>query len=307
MDASIAHVEGASFEMPAWKTIAGHVAALFLAIIFLGAGIWKMTDPFGWSHMVEEFLVPAKWSMPFTMALCVGETLAGLLILAPRFRRWGAILSAVLLIGFMGYIGIHYSQLVGKDCSCFPLVKRTVGPAFFVGDAVMLVAALIAGWWARPLATLRSVIVLAAAVVVAGAGSYAWATTHLSGTKAPDSITADGQPYSLQHGRIFLFFYDPNCSHCDEAARGMSKLHWKSDVTIIGIPTSMPRFAPAFIRDTGLSMKTSLDLDTLKQVFPFGDPPFGIALENGRERGPVAHYNEGNEPAESLRKLGLIE
>ena len=266
-----------------------------------------MTDPFGWSHMVEEFLVPQQWSMPFTMALCVGETLAGILVLLPRFRRWGAILSAVLLVGFMGYIGLHYSALVGKDCSCFPLVKRTVGPAFFVGDAVMLLAAPVAGWWARPMAALRSVIMVAAAVVVAGAGSYGWAATHLSGTKAPDSITVDGQPYSLQHGRIFLFFYDPNCSHCDEAARGMAKLHWKSDVTIIGIPTSMPRFAPAFIRDTGLKMQTSLNLDTLKKVFPFGDPPFGIALENGRERGPVAHYNEGNEPAESLRKLGLIE
>jgi hypothetical protein len=87
----------------------------------------------------------------------------------------------------------------------------------------------------------------------------------------------------------------------------MAKLHWKSDVTIVGIPTAMPRFAPAFIHDTGLNMKTSLDLDTLKKVFPFGDPPFGIALENGREQGPVAHYNEGNEPAESLRKLRLIE
>ena len=106
---------------------------------------------------------------------------------------------------------------------------------------------------------------------------------------------------------MFLFFYDPNCGHCDEAARGMAKLHWKSDVTIIGIPTTMPRFAPAFIRDTGFKMQTSLDLDPLKKVFPFGDPPYGIALENGRERGPVAHYNEGAEPADSLRKLGLIE
>ena len=45
---------------------------------------------------------------------------------------------------------------------------------------------------------------------------------HQTGTKAPDSITVDGKPYSLQHGKIFLFFYDPNCGHCDAAARTMS-------------------------------------------------------------------------------------
>ena len=86
----------------------------------------------------------------------------------------------------------------------------------------------------------------------------------------------------------------------------MSKLTWKSDVTIVGIPTQQPRFAAAFLRDTGLKAVTSLDLDMLKKVFPFGDPPYGVLLENGRERVPVAHYEE-NEPADTLRKAGFID
>jgi uncharacterized membrane protein YphA (DoxX/SURF4 family) len=307
MDASsVADFEGGALELPPWKSVVSHIAALILAVLFLASGIWKITDPFGWAHMVEEFLVPPQLSLPFTLILAVAETFAGAMVLVPRFRRWGAILSAILLVTFMGYMGLHYSQLVGKDCSCFPLVKRTVGPAFFVGDAAMLGAALLAGWWARPSTSKRSAAVVLGAVAVFAAVSYGSALTHQTGTKAPDSITVDGKPYSLTRGKIFVFFYDPNCSHCDAAARVMAKLNWKTDVSIVGIPTEQPQFAPAFIKDTGMKMVTSLDLEPLKKIFPFGDPPFGVLLENGRERGPVPHY-EGSEPVDTLRKFGFIE
>jgi uncharacterized membrane protein YphA (DoxX/SURF4 family) len=306
VDMSTADLAHPSIEIPAWKTVAGHVAAAAVALLFLSSGIWKISDPFGWARMVEEFLVPAQFSLPLTLLLGVGETLAGALVLVPRFRRWGAALAALLLTVFMIYVGIHYSQLVGKDCSCFPLVKRAVNPMFFVEDGAMLLAALAAGFWARPAAQLGRAVMLAAVVAVCSGISYGAAVMHQTGTKAPESITVDGKPYSLEHGRIFLFFYDPNCGHCDAAARTMSKFQWKSDVTVIGIPTQAPRFAAAFLHDTGLKAQTSLDLDLLKKTFPFGDPPYGVALERGREIGPVPHY-EASEPADTLRKLGFIE
>jgi uncharacterized membrane protein YphA (DoxX/SURF4 family) len=301
-----AEFPGRSLTMPAWKTMAGHVAAALIAILFLASGPWKILDPIVWSKNLEEFLVPTWLSTPGTLALAVGETLAGVLILIPRFRRWGAWLASLLLVAFMAWMGWHYTTLVGKDCSCFPIVKRTVGPMFFIGDAVMLLLAILAGIWARPSRGLRGALAILAAIAVFAGVSYGVALSHQTGTKAPDSITVDGQPYSLQHGRIFLFFYDPNCSHCDAAARTMAKFHWKDGVTIIGIPTTMPRFAAAFVRETGINARTSLDLDVLKKVFPFGDPPYGVALDNGREIGPVPHY-DGPEPADTLRKLGFIE
>ncbi len=57
--------------------------------------------------------------------LAVAETTAGVLILVPRFRKWGAWLASLLLLVFMVYIGIRYNALIGRDCSCFPWVKRT--------------------------------------------------------------------------------------------------------------------------------------------------------------------------------------
>ena len=245
----------------------------------------------------------------------MGEVFGGVLILMPRFRRWGAALTGLMLVGFMTYIGIHYYQLIGKDCSCFPWVKRTVGPGFFEGDAAFLLAALLAGLWAKPVrGPMRigraAAVGLAAAVLFMGAG-YGYALSQQTGAKAPESVLVDGKPVSLQHGRFFIFFFDPECSHCNDAGRHMGTYHWKSDVTILGVPTRMPQFGQPFMTDNHLKALVSTDLQKLKAAFPMpGDPPYGVEIENGRQVGVVQHYDDedtGKEPAATLRQLGLID
>jgi hypothetical protein len=313
MDASTtADRLSSSLEIPSWKSTISHISAFLIALIFISSGIWKITAPFMWARGLEEFLVPTWLSLPFTLALGVGETLGGVLILVPHYRRWGSILTSLLLVAFMVYIGIHYPQLVGKDCSCFPIVKRTVGPAFFVGDGAMLLMAIVAGLWGKPVyGRKRSAAVMLGAVAVFSGVSYGMAAHNLSGTPAPESVIVDGKPFSLQHGRVFLFFYDPECGHCNAAATHMGKLTWKSDVQVVAVPVRMPQFAEGFLHDNKFKAVTSNDLDKLKAVFPFpGDPPYGVALENGREKGPVAKYDDDDpatEPAATLRQLGFVE
>jgi len=300
-----------SIEIPSWKNIAGFVAALFVAILFIAAGAYKAVDPYRIARMIEELLFPAQYSLPFTLLLSVGEMFGGVLILMPRFRRWGAAITSFLLLSFMVYIGSHYHALLGKDCSCFPWIKRSVGPMFFVGDGAFLAAALLAGSWAQPVTgKKRTAAVILGVVAVFTGVSFGSALSHQTGTKAPDSVLVDGKPFSLQHGRIFAFFYDPECGHCDAAARHMSKLHWASDVTVVALPVRVPQFAESFLHDTGLKAVTSTDWKKLKETFTFGDPPFGVVLENGRERGPVSHYDDedtGTEPAATLKQYGLVE
>src|SRR5215475_1879366 len=131
MDASSTVDLPQPIEMPPWKGILNHLAALAVAVLFVTAGVWKAMDPFTWSRMAEQLLVPPAYSIPLTLTLAVCETFAGALIIVPRFRRWGAWLASLLLVAFMIYIGINYNALVGRDCSCFPWVKRAVGPMFF--------------------------------------------------------------------------------------------------------------------------------------------------------------------------------
>jgi uncharacterized membrane protein YphA (DoxX/SURF4 family) len=317
MSTTAANPLSPSIAMPAWKTAASHVAAAFVAILFIGAGLYKAIDPFHWSRLLEELLFPPAYSLPFTVLLSVGEVFGGVMILIPRYRRIGAAITTLMLLGFMGYIGIHYTQLIGKDCSCFPWVKRTVGPGFFMGDAAFLLAAILAGIWAKPVAAhLRmrlapAFVVLALAVAFAG-GGYAYAASQQTGAKAPASILVDGKPMSLEHGRYFIFFFDPECGHCRDAGRHMAGYHWKSGTTIIGVPTRMARFGQAFMdEDTHLKGVVTTDLAALKAAFPLpGDPPYGVEIDNGRQVGAVQHFDDeddGKEPAATLRQLGLID
>jgi uncharacterized membrane protein YphA (DoxX/SURF4 family) len=307
MGNSMAHPLGRAgwLHVHGWRMTASHIAALILALLFLVSGLWKITEPFRWTTMVEELGVPYSLSMPLTLTVGIAETFGGVMILVPRFRRWGAWLIALLLVAFMAYFAVNYSTLAGKDCSCFPWVKRAVSPAFFISDAVMLLLAVAAGIWAGPSRSIRSAAVVLGAIAVFAGVFLGVSAARQTGVRAPEVITVDGQPYSLQHGKIFLFFYDPECMHCDRAARRMSKYNWK-DTRVVAIPTREKQFAQAFLSDTGLKAGTSLESDQLKKVFPFGDPPFGVALENGHERAPVSRF-EDNEPAETLRKLGFVE
>jgi hypothetical protein len=206
---------------------------------------------------------------------------------------------------FMIYIGVNYTALRGAECNCFPLIKRAVGPGFFVGDAVMLLLALLAGFWAQRAESKRSAVLVVCAVTVFALVSYGATAVRQRGIKAPETITVDGKPFSTQQGRILIFFFDPECMHCFDVAKRMSKLDW-GDTKVIGVPTAQPQFAPDFLHDTGLKASVSNDLPLLKKTFPFGDPPAMAALENGRQKEPVTKF-EGDEPAATLRRLGCVK
>jgi hypothetical protein len=294
--------------MPPWKNVAGHLAAAFTAILFIITGVYKAIDPYHFAQMLEQLLFPAQLSMPFTLALGVGELLTAALVLVPRFRRWGAILASLLLLSFMAYMGARYSELVGKDCSCFPILKRAVGPGFFIGDAAMLAVAMLAGLWSKPVeGPKRSAAVILGAAAMFVAASYGVAYGQHNGVQAPDSVIVEGQPRDLQHGRFFIFFYDPECSHCNAAAKHMGTLKWKSDMNLIAVPVRQQRWASAFLKDNDFKAQTSLENEKLKKAFPFGDPPYGVVIERGRQTGAVPRYEEGNEPDATLRQLGAIE
>src|ERR1035437_7829386 len=170
-----------SVDLPAWKTIVSHVAAAAIAIIFLATGIAKLVVPFLVQTMFEQLLVPAWGSLPLVILLGIVETLGALLVLMPRYRRWGAWLIALMLVAFMGYLGIRYQALVGRDCSCFPWLKRTVTPALFAEDGAMLVAALVAAWFSRKPTSLRFPAIALAVVSVFAGASFGYNSMHQSG------------------------------------------------------------------------------------------------------------------------------
>jgi hypothetical protein len=114
----------------------------------------------------------------------------------------------------------------------------------------------------------------------------------------------EGRPYSLEHGKILLFYFDPACMHCFESAQRMSKLHW-GDTRVVGVPISQVRFAAQFMQDTGFRMAITTDREKLKAVFPYAGVPAGVVIEDGRQKAALVKF-DSEEPAASLKRLGLI-
>lgn len=295
------------FEAPrGWRAALNWTAAILISIVFLVAGIWKLSDPAGAAVRLSQARVPESLSLAAALGFGIAETFGGVLLLVPRFRRWGSVITSVLLVAFMVFIGIHYTELRGAECSCFPWVKRAVGPGFFIGDGIMLLLAIGAGVWARKPDGVRRAMAILAVVAVFAVGSYGVNLTRHTGTKAPESIKAeDGTTISLQNGKVFIYFFNPQCLHCLEAGRKLAALNW-GDTRFVGVPTENPQFGGWFMGKAGLTGKgpVSRDLDVLRKVFPFDLPPAGVAIENGYEKGMLLQF-EDKEPGATLKKLGF--
>lgn len=288
-----------------WKNAIGLSAAILVAAIFLVSGLWKILDPFSAAERMIQSLIPAALSMPAALAAGIAETFTGVLLLIPRYRRWGAWIAVLMLLAFMIYIGILYNRLLGDDCNCFPWIRRIVGPMFFLTDALMVLAALGAAVWSRKPAGLRLPAVILTGVIVFASGAYVVNATARSGLAAPATIIVDGESRSLGAGRFVLYFFDPECSHCLMVAREMSRQQWRY-TEIIAVPTSQPQFAQAFLADAGLKVRVSPDAALLRQTFKFTDAPYAVVLSQGRQ---VAAFNSGQLESAvypALRQLGFI-
>ncbi|MBV9503342.1 MAG: hypothetical protein JO138_28545 [Acidobacteriaceae bacterium] len=294
-------------EQVVWKRRAAATAAILLGLIFLISGAWKVLSPFKTGELLEQAQVPSGLGALGAAALGTLELLTAALLFTPRFRRLGALIGSALMIFFMSWIGYYYHVLVGRECSCFPLIKRTVGPGFFISDGIFLLLGVIAFAWSRRVENFRVPAIAFMALVIFAGSSFWVNAAERKGAQVPVPVIVDGKPTDLSNGKVLLFFYDPSCMHCDAASKFMSTLNW-GNTKIVAIPTVNPQWAADFLRDTHLRASTSLEYEKLKKAFPFVDPPFGVALENGRvdETFNQAQFNSPS-PAPELKKLGFIK
>ena len=309
MDGAVAntHITSSSRERVNWKHALAGAAAILLGIVFLVSGAWKVLSPFKTGELLEQAQVHAGWGALGASVLGTLELFTAFLLFTPPLRRWGGLLGSALMIFFIGWIGYYYNVLVGHECSCFPIIKRTVGPGFFIGDGIMLLLGLAAFAWSPRVTRIKlPAVVLATLAVLAGV-SFGMNAAQRKNAQMPTPVIVDGKPQDLTAGKVFLFFYDPSCMHCDAASKFMSKLNW-GDSRIVAIPTINPQWAASFLHDTHLKAGTSLETDKLKKAFPFVDPPFGVALDNGRvkETFGQAQFNEPL-PEPDLKKLGFVK
>lgn len=285
----------------------GAICAILLGIVFLVSGGWKVLMPFQTGELLEQAQVPAGLGVLGASVLGTLELFTAVLLFIPSCRRWGGLLSSSLMVFFIAWIGYFYHTLVGRECSCFPLIKRTIGPGFFIGDGIMLLMALAAVLWSPTVRRFRVPAVALASVAILALVSFGVSAKERQSVQVPTPLMVDGKPENLTHGKVFVFFYDPSCEHCDAASRYMSTFNWK-DTQVVAIPTVNPQWAASFLHDTHLKAGTSLELAKMKKAFPFVDPPFGVALVDGN---PKETFNQGQFnkplPKAELEKLGFVQ
>jgi len=93
-----------SVEMPSWKTLLNHAAALVVAFLFIAAGVYKAIDPYKFANLAHNLLVWKDWTLPLALGLAVAETTAGA---ATFCRSSGEIAEAIEKV--FSTIGAHYS------------------------------------------------------------------------------------------------------------------------------------------------------------------------------------------------------
>lgn len=99
-----------------------------LAAFFVVAAVAKIADPPGFAHEIHNYrLLPEAAVGAFALVLPWLELLAGVALFLGLWRGTAAGLLAVLLVVFMGALGINLARGHPVDCGCFGVsrVERT--------------------------------------------------------------------------------------------------------------------------------------------------------------------------------------
>jgi uncharacterized membrane protein YphA (DoxX/SURF4 family) len=91
-------------------------------------------------------LVPERWAMPLTILVIALELIAAVLLIIPRTARLGAILTALMLVGFAFY-GLYYVYVLKGEpleCGCFGgIIGSQLGVKTALRNLLLLVPAAI--------------------------------------------------------------------------------------------------------------------------------------------------------------------
>jgi uncharacterized membrane protein YphA (DoxX/SURF4 family) len=91
-----------------------------LAAVFVVAAIPKIVDAPGFAHQVHNYrLAPQVAVNALALVLPWLELIVGLSLFLGVWRRTAAGVAAILLVVFMGALGINLARKHPIDCSCF--------------------------------------------------------------------------------------------------------------------------------------------------------------------------------------------
>jgi hypothetical protein len=134
-----------------------HLSRFGLAALFLFTAGAKLAILKTFAGNVAELLSSAsvnyeRWRWPVTIGVIGAEVIAAILLIVPRTVRWGALMAALMLVGFSGFALYYVYILHGEplECGCFGgIIGSQLGLKTALRNLVLLVPALIVFFGAR--------------------------------------------------------------------------------------------------------------------------------------------------------------
>jgi len=142
------------------------LARLVLTAVFIVSGVAKLADLPGSRKATAGFGVPSRFVPAGAVMLPIAELLVAIVLIFTATAFWGALGALVLLILFIGVVGINLARGRTPDCHCFGQLHST--PIGWSTIARNLVLGALAGF------------ILAGGRDKAGASAFSW-LTELSG------------------------------------------------------------------------------------------------------------------------------
>ena len=148
---------------------------------------------------------------------------------------------------------------------------------------------------------------MASAVLVFALVSYGVDVTRQTGTRRPPAITVDGKPVRCNRVRQDSSSSSSTRNACTASTprSGWRSFPW-GDTRVVAVPVEQPQYAAEFLLRRRDSMRRCPDFESLKKVFGFTGYPFGVAIQNGRQKAALTKFEDA-EPAATLKQLGFIE
>ena len=196
---------------------------------------------------------------------------------------------------------------VGADCSCFPWIKRAVGPAFFIGDGIMMLLAIGAGVWARASNGISPCRSDSRRRRSLRAGLFWLRLYPPYRHKGPGGHRRGGWPVHLSSAKekFSSISSTPSVSIVWKPAGKLAALNW-SGTRFIGVPTENPQFGDRFMGKSGLTGKgpVSKDLAVLRRPSRSTYPRPALPSRTATRK-PCCLQFEDKEPLNTLKKIGF--
>jgi uncharacterized membrane protein YphA (DoxX/SURF4 family) len=117
---------------------------IVLGSVFVWASLDKILDPMGFAEVIANYqIAPPILGNPAALILPWIELVCGICMILNRWTRGSALIATLLLVVFMGALGVNIYRGVDIDCGCFTLDEKAPGSMwlYMARDAVFLIIA----------------------------------------------------------------------------------------------------------------------------------------------------------------------